>query len=377
MNDKVYDTIILGGGFYGCCLALFLRRILRQRVIIIERENDILLRASYANQARVHNGYHYPRSLLTALRSRINFLPFIKTFKECIDDGFDMYYAIPRNYSKIIASQFELFCKRINAPIKTAPLHVKKLFDKELIEDVFFVEEYAFDAVKLKKRLAEEIDKFGISLKLNTDANKITKNANNLLNVECTSENNVLNIGAKRVFNCTYSGMNNLLVSSGLSPIPLKHEYTEMAIVDMPESLKKIGITVMCGPFFSIMPFPPLKLHSFSHVRYTPHCEWHDNENNTHQSAYQIFDTMPKKSKFNHMLKDAQRFIPDVQKCKYVKSIWEIKTVLPISEVDDSRPILLKRNYGIKNLHCIMGAKIDNVFDMLKSEENAQSIGEI
>ena len=28
---------------------------------------DLMQRASYANQARVHNGYHYPRSLLTAL----------------------------------------------------------------------------------------------------------------------------------------------------------------------------------------------------------------------------------------------------------------------------------------------------------------------
>ena len=52
---------------------------------------------------------------------------------------------------------------------------------------------------------------------------------------------------------------------------------TEMCIVDVPDELKKVGITVMCGPFFSIMPFPSKQAHSFSHVRYTPHYEWDDN----------------------------------------------------------------------------------------------------
>ena len=83
-------------------------------------------------------------------------------------------------------------------------------------------------------------------------------------------------VSARKVFNCTYSRINQLRLSSGLTAIPLKHELAELALVKVPFPLETIGVTVMCGPFFSLMPFPPRGLHSLSHVRYTPHCEWID-----------------------------------------------------------------------------------------------------
>ena len=63
-----FDHIIIGGGFYGCCLALFLRSISR-KVLLIEAEDQLLSRASRVNQARVHTGFHYPRSAATASAS--------------------------------------------------------------------------------------------------------------------------------------------------------------------------------------------------------------------------------------------------------------------------------------------------------------------
>jgi NADPH-dependent 2,4-dienoyl-CoA reductase/sulfur reductase-like enzyme len=42
------DAIVIGGGFYGCETALELRRLGFSRVIVAERENDILRRASYS-----------------------------------------------------------------------------------------------------------------------------------------------------------------------------------------------------------------------------------------------------------------------------------------------------------------------------------------
>ena len=52
-----YDAIIIGGGFYGCCLALYLRSIL-ENVLVLEREGGLLSRASFVNQARIHTGFH-------------------------------------------------------------------------------------------------------------------------------------------------------------------------------------------------------------------------------------------------------------------------------------------------------------------------------
>jgi len=61
------DAIVIGGGFFGCRLALALARN-GARVAVIEKESALLSRASFNNQARVHHGYHYPRSILTGLR---------------------------------------------------------------------------------------------------------------------------------------------------------------------------------------------------------------------------------------------------------------------------------------------------------------------
>ena len=64
IDDSIQDAVIIGGGFYGAAIAVYLakQRGLK-RITLIEREPTLLARASYNNQARVHNGYHYPRSL--------------------------------------------------------------------------------------------------------------------------------------------------------------------------------------------------------------------------------------------------------------------------------------------------------------------------
>ena len=79
----MYDAAVIGGGFYGAAIAIYLvaRRGL-SAVCLVEREPDLLMRASYNNQARVHNGYHYPRSFTTAYRSRVNLPRFARDFPQ-------------------------------------------------------------------------------------------------------------------------------------------------------------------------------------------------------------------------------------------------------------------------------------------------------
>jgi hypothetical protein len=136
-----------------------------------------------------------------------------------------------------------------------------------------------------------------------------------------------------------------------------------MALVEVPVELKSLGITVMCGPFFSIMPFPPRKLHTLSHVRYTPHCYWQDTPESASANS-QIFRQVVHQTNYPYMIRDAERYLPILKDCHYVDSLWEVKTVLPQSEVDDSRPILFKREHELPNLISILGGKIDNVYDL-------------
>ncbi|EJL6909268.1 amino acid oxidase, partial [Vibrio cholerae] len=155
---------------------------------------------------------------------------------------------------------------------------------------------------------------------------------------------------------------------SGFEIIPLRHELTEMCLIKIPNEIEGMSFTVMCGPFFSIMPFPSTDYYTLSHVRYTPHCDWRDDE--CVYDNYDLFEKQSKKSAWNKIIRDAQRYIPILKESQYIDSLWEVKTILPISDVDDSRPILFKINHGVNGYHCIMGGKIDNIYDAIEKIEN-------
>ena len=360
--ENSYEYIVIGGGFYGCVVAEQLAQN-QNKVLLIEKESDLMQRASYVNQARIHQGYHYPRSILTSLRSRVNFPRFVNDYAPCVYTEFYKYYAIAKISSKISAGQFRLFCQRIGAPYKKASAKIKALFNKNLIEDVFQVKEYAFDAEKLKNLVLQRLDNVGVSVLLNCNANNITKVDNRLvLNIRHSSES--ISVTAGKIFNCSYSQINQILSQSGLPLVPLKHELTEIALIEMPDLLKRFSVTVMDGPFFSVMPFPSKGLHSLSHVRYTPHHFWQDNYGQNYLNADVYLNNVKVTSRHMHMLKDAQRYLPLLEECRYVESLWEVKTILPQSEVDDSRPILFKQSEQLNDLVSIMGGKIDNIFDV-------------
>jgi hypothetical protein len=139
-----------------------------------------------------------------------------------------------------------------------------------------------------------------------------------------------------------------------------------MALIDPPEELRQIGVTVMCGPFFSTLPFPPRKLHTLSHVRYTPHCSWVDDD--TSPDPYTALRAHTG-SRVRHMLEDSRRYLPALAGAQVAGSLVELKTVLVRSEIDDGRPILMERSGPANNIFSIMGGKIDNIYDVLQKLE--------
>lgn len=363
--------IIVGGGFFGLYLADYIAA-KGHKVLLFEKDNDFMSRASFNNQARVHNGYHYPRSILTALRSRVSFPRFCEEFEETIDNSFTKYYLIGKIMGKVTARQYKQFCDRIGAPCQPVKDNFTELVNPDLIEQVFKTEEVAFDAIKLKNTIVARVKNAGVELYLNSYVSNIEEEDDRLkLSVVQKGTNTVEY--ADQVFNCTYSMLNFLLRDKPENIIPLKHEMTEMCLVNVPEELSNIGLTVMCGPFFSVMPFPAAQLHSFSHVRYTPHYEWYDGENMLYRNAHEHLADHKIKSNWNKMKYDAKRYIPLLNDCTYRESLFEVKTVLPRSEEDDSRPILFKPDYcGMRGFHCIMGGKIDNIYDVIDSIENLE-----
>lgn len=362
----MYDAVIIGGGMYGAVIATYLATWRNfRRVTIVEREKELLTRASYCNQARVHNGYHYPRSYTTAYRSRVNLPRFVRDFPGVVKQDFPKLYAIARQNGKVTAGQFARFCDEIGATLRKPPESLSRLFEPRLIEAVWLVDEYAFDACALRKWARESLDRAGVQVRLQTRAIRISAHeAADTATVECqTTDGARLQLSSHYVFNCTYSGLNQIDGAVARVQTGLKHEIAEMGLIVMPPPLSGLGITVMDGAFFSVMPFPARNLHTLSHVRYTPHRNWRDAAGT---DPYKQLDQYTRESRVERMIRDASRFVPTLRDARYVESLYEVKTVLVKNEGDDGRPILFERSRAWPRCYSILGGKIDNIYDVLE-----------
>jgi glycine/D-amino acid oxidase-like deaminating enzyme len=356
------DAAVIGGGFYGATLAARLARRLG-RVVLLERGGGLLTRASLANQARIHAGYHYPRSLMTALRSAVNFTRFARDYSECVVSSFTKIYAIARE-SKVTADQFVAVCGEIGALVREARPEHAALLAPWLTERIFETREFAFDASALARRSAADLERAGVEVRLQTAVSHVEPSPDGRVDV-------VLDSGARltaaHVFCAAYAQTNTVLRRSGLPLLPLKNECAEIALLRVPPVLERLGITIMDGPFFSVMPFPARQLHSIHHVRYSPHHGWHDLE--SWRDAYAHLESLSLPSRWPYMRVDASRWLPSLAQAEHVDSLFEVKTVLVQNEVDDGRPILFRPHHGLPNFSVVLGGKIDNIYDMLDALE--------
>ncbi|HEX8374945.1 MAG TPA: FAD-dependent oxidoreductase, partial [Geminicoccaceae bacterium] len=214
-----YDFAVVGAGFFGARLALLLAR-RGARVALIERGPTVCGRASWTNQARVHNGYHYPRSLSTANGSHRHYERFLREMDGCVDGSFTHLYAIARDGSATNAAQFERRCRELGLPLGAAPESLAGLFDPGRIEAVFTVREAAFDARSLRRRLEDALAATpAVTLMLRTTALRARLGAGAAV-VETDRGEPPVRAGG--VFLVAYAGTNRLLAASGLPPLDIK-----------------------------------------------------------------------------------------------------------------------------------------------------------
>lgn len=360
--QPAYDAVILGAGFFGLRIAQHLRERGMSRVLVVEAEAEAMSRASYVNQARVHNGYHYPRSILTAFRSRISSRQFAEEYAPAMETDFEHVYAISAQMTKTNAKQFESFCGRIGASLSPVPAEIAAEFSPRLIEKSWLVEEFAFNSRILRSLVLDQLRGLGgIEIRYESRAQRVAQGRGT---VEVMLDDGT-RVAAPLVISSLYSGVNVLHSDSGLSLLPLQHELTEMALVRMPVKWRQRALTVMDGPFFSLMPFPDEGLHTFSHVRYTPQIRWEDSENKSPRRVGRDL-LAAHTTTFREMKADLQRYVSGMEELEYVKSIREVKTVLAKNDLTDSRPIVVKTGLGIDGYYCVLGGKMDNVGDVIE-----------
>lgn len=358
------DAVVIGGGFYGATIASYLvnKRGL-DRVVLMERAGALMSRASANNQARVHNGYHYPRSFRTAFRSRVNLPRFVADYPGAVVRDFTKVYAIARRNSNVTAPQFERFCRQVGAPLRPAPAGLRGLFDERLVAAAYVVQEYAFDCERLRRLVEAELERARVTCRFGCNVRSLRSEPGGVVVDFEWEPGRLESLGARMVFNCTYSGLNQFSGDFPGTKSALKHEVAEIALVEAPAELLDVGVTVMDGAFFSMMPFPSRNLHSLSHVRYTPHENWRDNPG---QDPWLRLRATDRQSRVDRMLRDVARYMPVARGAVYRDSMFEVKTVLVKNEGDDGRPILFERHPELSRCYSILGGKLDNIYDVLE-----------
>lgn len=375
---EYYDRVIIGAGLYGLYAALYCGR-KGERVIVLECDSAPFKRATYINQARVHQGYHYPRSISTAMKSAGYFERFNKDFGFCINREFKKIYATSSEYSWSNGEQFINFCKAANIPCEE--LNPNRYFKKGMCDGAFLTREYTYDAVMLRDYYLENLEKLcNVTLNFGTHISGIEKNQDSYL----VHIANMPDLKTPFLLNATYASTNQILSMLGYEQFQIKYELCEIILCEASDKLRPYGFTVMDGPFFSIMPFGKTGMHSLTSVTFTPHTTSYDTVPTFDcQKKSQGFCTVmqlgncnecPAKPQtaFPYMSNLARKYLRDEYGFIYKDSLFSMKPILMNSEIDDSRPTVI-RVYS-KNPTCVgvLSGKINTVYDLDEVLENAE-----
>lgn len=364
-----FDKIIIGAGLYGLYSALFCCQ-KGQKILVLECEDAPFKRATYINQARVHQGYHYPRSISTAMKSAGYFDRFNKDYAFCINKEFEQIYATSSQYSWSNGNQFKKFCKAAN--IFCQQLHVENYFKDGMCDGVFRTREYTYDAIILRDYFLNELAKFNKQVKIRYGIKilAIDKEIDSYVIIDEDGHSYKSNF----ILNATYASTNQILKLAGFEEFKIKYELCEIILCDVNDKLKNIGITVMDGPFFSIMPFGKTGLHSLTSVTFTPHATSYDSTFHCQKisrgycSAKYLGNCNDCVAKpvtaFDYMANLARKYILDDYKFKYKSSLFSMKPILISSEIDDSRPTLIKTFSHNPTFIGVLSGKINTVYDL-------------
>ena len=367
----MYDKIIIGAGLYGLYSALFCCR-RGQRVVVLECDPEPFKRATYINQARIHNGYHYPRSISTALKSAGYFERFSKDYEFCINREFDQIYATSSSFSWTDGTQFKDFCSAAGIPCEE--VHAGKFFKTGVCDGAFRTREYTYDAALLRDFFLSELGKYSELVKLEYSIR--------ICRIEKTDESYTIFTEDGRsyesgyVLNATYAGTNQILELAGFGRFKIKYELCEIILCEANDKLTDYGFTVMDGPFFSIMPFGKTGYHSLTSVTFTPHITSYDElpafpcqeKSNGYCTSLRLgnCNDCPAKpnTAFPYMSSLAKKYLLDDYDFKYIRSLFSMKPILMSSEIDDSRPTIIKKYSTNPTFVGVLSGKINTVYDL-------------
>jgi hypothetical protein len=292
-----------------------------------------------------------------------------------VNGSFEQYYAIDRFGSFTDPMQFQRFCAHLNIPCVRVEQH--DLFNFNRLEALFLTRETTFDPVLLAAYYHERILEHS-RITLLTETHPIHASAgSDRWEVRFRHRGEEKTIEALRVINATYAATNSVNQLFGLKPIDLSHEISEIAFLSS-RVFKNKGLTVMDGPFGSIMPYGDTDLLSLSSVAYTHHKISYDNLpsfdcqdlardycNPEHPGVCTDCLARPV-SNAGKMLAQMRHYLNESVDLCYWFSYFTIKSKLKANHIDDGRPTEISRLKQNPAFYCLFAGKINSIYEVEK-----------
>lgn len=313
---------VVGGGIFGVTSAAALARA-GHRVTLFEAAGDLLCAASGVNQYRLHRGYHYPRSVETAVSSRDSEASFREVYGAAVVDGAEHYYAIARRDTLTDGASFLVFLKRLGLEHRVVEVPFVRADGVEL---TVAVRESVFDPDRLRELAWEQLRE-SVDVRLNTR-----------VALDDLREYDVVVVAV-------YAAMNAVLGESAVQ-IDYQFEVVEKPVVRPPRGLHGVSLVILDGPFTCIDPFGCTGLSVIGNVVHAIH---HTNVGRHPEVPDELRPLLdrgvverPPVTCFPEFAAAAAEFV-DVEGIEHVGSMFTIRTVLPGLDRTDARPTVVMR----------------------------------
>lgn len=337
-----YDVIIVGAGLFGITTALRLTK-KKLRVLVIDEKEDLLTGASFINQNRVHSGFHYPRSVQTAYESLDSYNSFTAAFGHSLR-SFENYYGVVREGTETTAEEYDEFLQRLQKEKKLQYRRVSEhpsFLRPGHLSALYQAYEPVIDIGVLRSMLKNEVSRAErLTIRLGVRARKLEGNGPFVV-LTTAGE-----LTAPVLINCAYGNLN--WHNHPQAP-RMQVQLVEMVKIHCAEVIP--GITLMDGPFCSILPFGFAQTtYWFYSVNYSVHARAESS------GSIVYYDTFY--SNWERMWAQADKYFTFMDKVSKLESHYTPRTFVADPEVErtKARPSMI---YELEpNFYQVLGGKL-------------------
>lgn len=240
-------VLIIGAGIHGCFLAKYLSKN-KINVHLVEKNSDICLGSSNATHNRANRGFHYPRSSKTTTECKKGYDYFEKNYKTFLKKT-NSFYCIEKK-SKVSFKNYTKFFKK--KKLKFKEIKKNHFIKNDYLEGIVLGEEGCYDHPKIKSYLKKKLKSKFIKKNFNFNIKKVLFEKKFIKLI--SNKKKEITDNFDFIINATYDNTNDILKLFGISKNLSKYKHQLTEVVSIKSKRKLPGITIMDGPFATIMP---------------------------------------------------------------------------------------------------------------------------